>query len=44
MSEDSDYTSDIFPSQHQNNVSAHQIPRDHRDHYYANDHQIKVGE
>lgn len=30
MSEDSDYTSDInFPTQHQNNVSMHQLPRDH---------------
>ena len=31
MSEDSDYTSDIFPSQHQNNMSAHQIPRERSD-------------
>ncbi|ELT96423.1 hypothetical protein CAPTEDRAFT_224460 [Capitella teleta] len=29
MSEDSDYTSDInYPLQHQNNVSAHQVPRE----------------
>ena len=28
MSEDSDYTSDIYPSHHQNNMSAHQIPRE----------------
>ena len=28
MSDDSDYTSDIHPSQHQENMSAHQFPRD----------------
>ena len=40
MSEDSDYTSDInFPTQHQNNISAHQFPREqYRLHGRHDDH------
>ncbi len=45
MSEDSDYTSDIYPVQHQHNSSAHQYPREHpyrhqrEDSYDSRDYQ-----